>query len=242
MQKVVLNALRTSWLKHRGILLLLGGLMLQGSSGCASRKAGYKHPDRHTPPVVSLPSAGMTRPANGDQALLRPGLMVNVTVMVAGKKQIEELGRRVSENNTLTLPLLGSLPVGGETLESLTALLTTHYREYFVDPQILVDFVRDNQPESISPWGSVTVLGRVKSPGRVSIPPTRDLTVSLAIQLAGGFDTSAKDTAILVTRRAPDGNSTSREVNLREVGIRGRVENDIVLRPDDVIYVPELVF
>lgn len=194
------------------------------------------------PPVAAPPSLANTRVNGAEQATLRPGLMVNVTVIVAGKKQIEEIGRRVSETSTLTLPLLGSLAVSGETLDSLTARLTAEYREYYVEPQVMVEFVRDDQPESISPWGSITVLGRVKRPGRVSIPPTRDLTVSVAIQQAGGFDTSAKETAILVTRRAPDGQTTTRHVNLREVGARGRVENDIVLLPDDVVYVPELVF
>ena len=41
---------------------------------------------------------------------------------------------------------------------------------------------------------------------------------------------------------AADGKVTKRQINLREVGVRGRVENDIVLLPDDVVYVPEMVF
>lgn len=175
-------------------------------------------------------------------ATLRPGLVLNVAVVVAGKKQIEEIGRRVSENGSLTFPLLGALTVGGETLDSLTTLLTDRYREFFVDPQVIVEFVRNDQTAGISPWGYVTVLGRVKRPGRVDIPPTRDLTVSLAIQQAGGFDTSAKETAIAVTRRTADGRNETRQINLREIGERGSVDKDIVLLPDDVVYVPELIF
>ncbi len=176
------------------------------------------------------------------QAVLRPGLLVNVTVIVAGKKQIEEVGRRVSEGGTLSLPLLRPLAVDGEALGYLTARLTSEYREYFVEPQVMVEFVREDQPESISPWGSITVLGRVKRPGRVSIPPTRGLTVSAAIQQAGGFDTSARDTAISVTRRGPDGQTTTHQINLRAVGARGELENDIDLLPNDVVYVPQLLF
>lgn len=190
------------------------------------------------PPGVGRPVA--RKPAT--QAVIRPGMMVNVTVTVAGRKEIEETGRRVAEDSTLTLPLLGPLPVGGETLGMLTDRLSLRYREYFVNPQVLVEFVRDEMPEGISPWGHVTVMGRVKRPGRVYIPPTRDLTVSLAIQQAGGFDTSARDTAILVSRREPDGQTVSRQINLRAVGRRGRTEDDIVLQPEDVVYVPELIF
>ncbi len=210
------------------------------SAGCKTRRARNKPAMPPTSAAVRPPNPAPAPPA--DQALIRPGLMVNVTVIVGGKKQIEEAGRRVSENSTLTLPLLGSLSVGNETLDSLTGRLTAGYQEYFVNPQVLVEFVRDEMPEGISPWGHVTVMGRVKRPGRVNIPPTRDLTVSLAIQQAGGFDTSAKDTAILVTRRDPDGRTTTRQINLRAVGVRGQVENDIVLKPDDVVYIPELVF
>jgi protein involved in polysaccharide export with SLBB domain len=84
-------------------------------------------------------------------------------------------------------------------------------------------------------------LGRVKKPGRVAIPATRDLTVSMAVQQAGGFDTSAKDTAIRITRSV-GGKTGSREVNLRAVGAQGRVAEDLMLLPGDVVFVPELMF
>lgn len=208
---------------------------------CTSRKAGKKWLPSAVLPAPSAPATTRATPAT-EQATLRPGLVVNVTVLVAGKKQVEEVGRRVSETGTLSLPLLGALAVDGETLDSLTDRLTSGYREFFVAPQVIVDFVRDAQSDDVYPWGFVTVLGRVKRPGRVSIPPTRDLTLSGAIQQAGGFDTSAKDTAIQVTRRETDGHTATRQINLREVGVRGRLENDIPLMPDDLVYIPELVF
>jgi protein involved in polysaccharide export with SLBB domain len=189
------------------------------------------------PALVPEPAPVSVKPA-----MMRPGLILNVAVVVAGKKQIEEAGRRISETGTLTLPLVGTLAVEELTLDGLRRILTAGYREFFVDPLVMVELVREERAEGVSPWGYVTVLGRVKRPGRVSIPPTRDLTLSMAIQQAGGFDTSAKDTGILVTRRDPDGKTTTDEVNLRAVGSRGKVENDVVLSPDDVVYVPVLYF
>ena len=249
----------------RSLLLVSAGLCLALAPACVSHKSGAaRHANRSTkrtaaamvrPAQIQPPAAPATeaepglpsgsteaRPAAAEWATLRPGLVVNVTVIVAGKKQIEEIGRRVSENGNLTLPLLGALAVGGETLDSLTQLLTDKYQEFFVTPQVMVEFVRNEQTAGISPWGYVTVLGRVKRPGRVDIPPTRDLTVSLAIQQAGGFDTSAKETAIVVTRRTAGGQSQTRQINLREIGERGQVDKDIMLLPDDVVYVPELIF
>ena len=173
---------------------------------------------------------------------LRPGLVIGMSVLVAGKKEIEEPSKRISEGGTLILPLLGETSVTDLTLEELQSQLAKSYRKYFVDPQVTLDFSSDAEDDGISPWGYVTVLGRVKRPGRVDIPPTRDLTVSLAIQQAGGFDTSAKETAIAVTRRTAGGQSQTRQINLREIGARGQVDKDIMLLPDDVVYVPELIF
>ncbi len=180
--------------------------------------------------------------AHANYAELRPGLVVNVSVVVGGKKVIEEVGRRISESNTLSLPLLETISVEKMTLERLSERLTQGYRDYYVNPQVMVEFVRDDNREGISPWGYVTVLGRVKRPGQVSIPPTRDMTLSGAIQQAGGLDTSAKDTAIRITRRTVSGQTETYEINLRAVGARGRVDHDIVLLPEDVVFVPELVF
>lgn len=176
------------------------------------------------------------------EAQLRPGLVVEISVIVSGKKEIDERAKRVSERNTLMLPLLDTISVEGLTLEKLCERLTREYQEYFIDPQVVVEFVRDDSGEALSPWGFVTVLGRVKKPGRVSLPATRDMTVSGAIQQAGGFDTSAKDTAIRITRRTDGGRSVVLEVDLRAVGARGRVEQDVGVQSDDVIFVPELVF
>lgn len=221
-------------------------------AGCVSHhgRAARRGKSSAPPPPSGLvkadaaqgPTARTPRSTAPEWATLRPGLVVNVAVVVAGKKQIEEVGRRVSENGALTLPLLGALSVDGETLDSFTTRLTGLYREFFVDPQVIVEFVRNDQTAGISPWGYVTVLGQVKRPGRVDIPPTRDLTVSLAIQQAGGFDVSAKVTAIAVTRRTADGQNLTSQINLREIGERGQVDKDIVLLPDDVVYVPELIF
>ena len=86
------------------------------------------------------------------------------------------------------------------------------------------------------------VLGRVRTPGRVNIPPTQDLTVSAAIQQAGGLDTSAKDSSVRVTRRSLEGSPEVFIIDFSAIGSRGRSENDLVLKPGDLIFVPERVF
>ncbi len=173
---------------------------------------------------------------------LKPGLMISMSVLVAGKKELDEPSKRISERGTIILPLLGEIAIAELSLDELQGQLTQSYKKFFVEPQVILDFVRDADAEGISPWGYVTVLGRVQKPGRVSIPATRDMTVSAAIQKTGGFAASAKVSAILVTRSLPDGKTEARTIDLNAVGTAGRLEDDIILDANDVIYVPEAMF
>jgi protein involved in polysaccharide export with SLBB domain len=116
------------------------------------------------------------------------------------------------------------------------------YSTYLRNPQVDVGFAFDNSPGSVSPWGSVTVLGRVKTEGSINMPPTQDLTVSRAIQQSGGFNTSANISSITVTRRNPDGSVRHMEVDLRALRSRGELGQDLKLEPGDVVFVPEEVF
>jgi polysaccharide biosynthesis/export protein len=174
--------------------------------------------------------------------VLQPGLSVDVTVMVAGKKEFEEKQKRVSDSGHLTLPLVGRILVRNLTMNELSSLLTTAYGEYFVQPQVLVEYALDTHTEGVSPWGYVVVLGRVRNPGRVEVPPTRDLTVTAAIQKAGGLDTSAKANAIRVTRALPSGTTRQIEIDLRRLGSEGNLSDDFVLVGGDIVYVPEMIF
>jgi len=173
---------------------------------------------------------------------VRPGLVLSIRVLVAGDEEIDLDNKRVRNDGTVMLPLLGVVNVDGLTLGELSSMLQSMYnKSCFVDPSVEVEFA-DEGGNGVSPWGSVTVLGRVKKPGRVSIPPTRDLTVSRAIQEAGGFDTSAKSQAIRVSRRTAGGETDQMHVNLNRVGVEGEQEEDIVLQPGDIVFVPESVF
>ncbi len=227
-------------MKITGILLLATLLSSFGLVGCRSPLT----PDSDRSFQTIQRAAERTYyPANAyDSARLRPGLVINVTILVSGKKEIEADGKRITDEGTIAMPLLGTVVVSNQTLESLSSTLTGSYKEYFVNPQVIVEFVRDDSKEGFSPWGNVTVLGRVKKPGRISLPATRDLTVSGAIQQAGGFDTSAKESSIRITRRLPNGDVRTWEINLHSVGAKGMVDEDIILEPDDVVFVPELIF
>ena len=179
---------------------------------------------------------------NNQLTVLKPGLVVKVVVFVAGNEEISE-ERRIAENGFITLPLSGRQMVQGMTADELEQDLEQLYSErYFVNPTVEVSFVQGNEHGSASPWGFVTVLGRVKTPGPVNIPATQDMTLTLALQRAGGFDTSARQNAIRITRQMDGGRKKTLKVDLGRVGAEGKVEEDITLQPGDVVYVPESMF
>ena len=217
---------RWRWAAGRARLAGLFLCLLVGMAGCRSA------------PPFGHGAAGK----NVEEVKLRPGLVISMSILVAGKKEIDEPTKRVSDGGTIVLPLLGEMEVANMSLDELQGQLAERYKKYFIQPQVILDFVRDANAEGISPWGFVTVLGRVDTPGRIAIPATRDMTVSSAIQKAGGFAPSAKETAILVTRSLPNWKTEKRTINMRAVGTAGRLEEDIILEADDVVFVPEVMF
>lgn len=172
--------------------------------------------------------------------VLRPGVSVKIRVSAGGRTEVDEPDRRVSAGGSITLPLLGAVQAEGLTLREFADRLQQRYADFLRDPLVDVEFNIDSK-DSVAPWGYVTVLGRVKDPGRVNFPPTQDLTLSSAIQKAGGLDTSARLTGIKITREKA-GISEQFDVNLQSVGEKGELHSDVRLLPGDVVFVPERVF
>ena len=104
-------------------------------------------------------------------------------------------------------------------------------REYYYHATVIlaVDRVSDKSR------GKVYVYGAVKGQGPQEIPPDEIYTVSKAVIRAGGFGDFADKRKVKITRK--DGQDMV--VDLKRVIEQGHTEDDVVLRPDDQIYVPQ---
>jgi len=204
----------------------------------AAEKVATTNPASSTTPV---PAQGSTTTNLLVEPILKPGLLLDVVVTAAGRKEIAEIGKRISDDGSISLPLVGTVRVQGMTLKELCAHLQTIYSTYLRSPQVYTEF-NLGSPGSLSPWGSVTVLGTVRNPGSINIPQTQDLTVSRAIQGAGGLDASADDSSIRISRRNPDGTIKRITANLHAFGSTGELKHDIKLEACDVVFVPEEFF
>lgn len=171
---------------------------------------------------------------------VRPGIAL-VVVVGSGATPPVNMQVLVDQNGDITLPHLLQSPVAcdGLTLDALKQKLVKLYSEFYKQPQVTVTFAPYDGSKGVSPWGTVTVLGEVAMPGPVNMPSTMDLTVTKVLQAAGGLRPFANKSKIRVSRCDKDGKKSTYIIDLIEIGEKGRIEKDIVLRAGDVVWVPE---
>ena len=185
---------------------------------------------------VSVPDPSVVSPK------INPGMLLNVSVEVAGKDEIFKESCNVSREGNIYLPLLKNVPVVGLTIMEAEKKLTDLCSRYFVAPQVDLAFSRASKDKFISPWGYVTVRGNVVKPQRIALPQGKSLKLSEAVTLAGGLAKSAKDRSVMLIRRSSDGKIVKKKVNLHSIVARGKIDRDVDLLPDDYIFVPETIF
>ena len=173
--------------------------------------------------------------------VIRAGHAIRIGVSGAGKKEVDDMPRDVSAKGEILMPLIGAVLCEGLSLQELQKKLEELYGQYIHEPQVTVSFIYFPDGGGLSPWGTVLVMGEVNRKGPVNIPPTRDLTVLKAIQMAGGTTGMAALSKVYVTRKGSDSERRKIEVNLTVIGQKGDTRQDIVLQPDDVVFVPETI-
>jgi polysaccharide export outer membrane protein len=84
----------------------------------------------------------------------------------------------------------------------------------------------------------IYVLGEVKKPGPLTLPPDKTITASQAIALAGGFTQVAKQNDITLIR-----NKEIRKINLKKLyNSIENMERDETLRNGDILFVQESIW
>ena len=86
----------------------------------------------------------------------------------------------------------------------------------------------------------IFLIGQIQKPGDYVLKD-RDLTIVEAIGMAGGFTRIAAQNRVKVIRDE-QGRETVLEVDVEEITDTGRKELDVVLKPNDIIVVPESFF
>ena len=136
---------------------------------------------------------------------------------------------RVSENGSITYPLIGAVDLGGLSIAAAEKKIAEALQKggFIRQPQVNIVLVqiRGNQ---------VSVLGQVNRPGRFPLE-TVNTRLSNMLAMAGGTTQSGDDMAIITGQR--DGKAFRKLVDIPSIYLTEKMQDDIVLLGGDSIYV-----
>jgi len=151
----------------------------------------------------------------------------DIAVEVRAAQTTLSLRMVVSVDGRIAIAPAGAFVAAGKTPAELEREIAEGLGNYYVGPvQAVVLVVAPKQVK-------VSVLGEVGQPGEQSLPGDRPL-LSQAIAKAGGLAPQASWRRVTLVR----GGQALGPFDLYAILKRGRSELDMMLRPDDVIYVP----
>ena len=206
------------------ILLAVGGLVRAQNAA--------------TPPPAAAGSAPSSQPSAPNPPPTLPDYTLQASDLIEVQVfQEDDLTRdvRLSQEYTVTLPLIGTVNLKGKTVRQAGELIRDLYNnDYLVNPQVSI-IVKDYAARTVN------VLGAVTNAGAVSFPPEQPMNLLDAIAKAGGFTRLADRTKVKLTRALPDGSVEAHIINTDDI-IQGRTKETWPLQKDDVIYVPERLF
>ena len=142
---------------------------------------------------------------------------------------------RISNDGYITFPLLGKVLAEGLTVrefeQKLKVLLE---KDYLVSAQVVI-FIDSYHTRQVS------VIGEVNNPGKYDMRGEKDMMFMQAIAMAGGFTKFADSTKVKVVR-IENGKKTTININAKDITEKGNKDKDILLKPDDVVFVSESFF
>ena len=145
--------------------------------------------------------------------------------------EVDQLSQtvRVSEDGSITLPLLGRVPVEGLTQEGVVQKLTGLLQaKYVKNPQVTI-FIKEYKNQQVA------VIGAVEKAGSYELVGRRNLLQ--IISMAGGFSENAGN-QVFILREGEDGATSTIPIDLKALLIDGNQELNVPIMPNDVISVP----
>ena len=177
---------------------------------------------RLTPPAA--PPMAFVKKGGSDYRIGRQDLL---EIHVFDLKELDQTVR-VSDDGSISLPLLGRLQVAGLSKGELEELIARLLEERFVrNPQVTI-FVKEYQSKRVA------VSGAVKKPDTYEM--LGDKTLLEMISLAGGLDKDLGKEIIIF--RATDDGTQRISIDLDKLVYEGDPSLNVPVVPGDIVYVP----
>jgi polysaccharide export outer membrane protein len=146
--------------------------------------------------------------------------------------EFNQLAVAVQPDGFVTLRGVGDLKVAGQTVPELTQTLRSAYSKILNDPMISVVLKDFEKPYFVAD-GQVAKPGKYEMHGQV--------TLTEAIAVAGGFQSSAKHSQVLLFRRVDDQWTEAKLIDVKKMQKSGNLGEDPFLHNGDMLFVPKNV-
>jgi polysaccharide export outer membrane protein len=176
--------------------------------------------------LAALFSATASAQQRQPEYLLAAGDLIRISVFQNPTMTLET---RVTENGSVTYPLVGNLKVGGLTIPSAEQTIADALRQggYVKEPQVSIALLQNR-------GNQVSVLGQVNRPGRFPLE-TFNMRLSEVLAIAGGISATGAETAVVTGLR--DGKPFRQNIDIAGMYLGSKLDEDLTMAGGDVIYV-----
>lgn len=136
----------------------------------------------------------------------------------------------VQPDGFATLRGIGDIKVAGMTVPELTATLKTAYSKILNNPLISVVLKDFEKPYFVAD-------GQVAKPGKYEMHG--NMTVTQAIAVAGGFQSAAKHSQVVLFRRVDDQWTEAQLIDVKKMEKNRDLREDPMLHSGDMLFVPK---
>ena len=195
--------------------------------------ASPQRPDAKTVPPEEQAPAVETDGTAAAEHVLQTGDEIDIQVY----REPELSGAfKISPAGEIRHSLAGAIPLAGKTVaEAETVFTRILAKDYLVHPRVIIKLLSTQSAQ-------IVLMGEVKKPGVYPLPFGETLTLLQAIAGAGGFTELASPDRVRIVRRRPDGGQTTLRVRVSDLLKSRDGQNDVPLRPNDVIMVDQVFF
>ncbi|HEY7739926.1 MAG TPA: XrtA/PEP-CTERM system exopolysaccharide export protein [Steroidobacteraceae bacterium] len=182
--------------------------------------------------LVATTFALAQQPDAGSDYIIGPGDTIQVFVWRNPELSVTV---PVRPDGKVSTPLVEDMVAVGKKPSELARDIETRLAEYIRSPQVNV-IVTNAQ----STFSKVTVIGQVRTPQ--SVPYREGMRMMDLLLAVGGLTEFAAGNRARLVRTGADGTEKEIRVKLKDLLTRGRLDQNLEVRPGDVLIVPESVF
>jgi len=182
-----------------------------------------------SPPAAAVP---VVPPASSNDYIIGPGDTIQVFVW-----RNPELTSTVPvrPDGKISTPLVEDLVAVGKSPAQLARDIETRLAEYVRSPQVSI--IVSN---ALSAFSQIKVVGQVKNPH--AVPYQEGMTLLDVVMAAGGLTEFAAGNRAKLVRKDEHGKDIEIKVKVEDLLKKGRLKENQVVKPGDLLLVPEAWF